>query len=103
MSSKLQSSAMDTASVSKSYYTALSMVHEMTNELYEQVHTDDGEPILNEEYLYNAIQQYKKIVRGELDMIKSAAVVEEERTKLVLDILFVPKVNPPIEPLVVLI
>ena len=73
MSSELQSSAMDTASVSKSYYTALSMVHELTNELYEQVHTEAGDPILNEEYLYNTIQEYKKIVRGELDMIKSAA------------------------------
>jgi hypothetical protein len=78
MNSEPQSSAMDTASVSKSYYIALSMVHDLTTELYEQVHTEDGEPILNEEFLYNVIQQYKKVVRGELDMIKSAAAQYRE-------------------------
>lgn len=78
MSSEPQSSVMDTASVSKSYYIALSMVHDLTTELYEKVHTEDGEPILNEEYLYDTIQEYKKIVRGELDMIKSAAAQYRE-------------------------
>lgn len=64
---------MDMKSVSKSYYTALSMVHDLTTELYERVHDHKGNPILDEEYLYDVIQEYKKIVRGELDMIKSAA------------------------------
>jgi hypothetical protein len=54
------------------------MVHDLTTELYEKVHTEDGEPILNEEYLYDTIQEYKKIVRGELDMIKSAAAQYRE-------------------------
>jgi len=73
MNSKPQLSAMDMQSVSKSYYTALSMVHDLTTELYERVHDHKGNPILDEEYLYDVIQEYKKIVRGELDMIKSAA------------------------------
>ena len=73
MNSKPQLSAMDMQSVSKSYYTALSMVHDLTTELYERVHDHEGEPILDEDYLYAVIQEYKKIVRGELDMIKSAA------------------------------
>ncbi len=78
MSSKPQLSAMDMQSVSKSYYTALSMVHDLTTELYERVHDHKGNPILDEEYLYNVIQEYKKIVRGELDMIKSAAKQHNE-------------------------
>lgn len=78
MSSKPQLSAMDMQSVSKSYYTALSMVHDITTELYERVHDHKGNPILDEEYLYNVIQEYKKIVRGELDMIKSAAKQHNE-------------------------
>jgi len=49
------------------------MVHDLTTELYERVHDHKGNPILDEEYLYDVIQEYKKIVRGELDMIKSAA------------------------------
>ena len=36
------------------------------------------------------------------DMISSVDVVDEDKTKLVLDSLLVPKVNPPIEPLSVL-
>jgi len=73
MSSKPELSAMDIESVSKSYYTALSMVHDLTTELYERVHGHEGTPILDEDVLHVFIQNYKKIVRGELDMIKSAA------------------------------
>ena len=73
MSSKLPLRVMDTLSVSKSYYIALSMVHDLTTELYDRVHDDNGDPILDEAFLYDVIQEYKKIARGELDMIKTAA------------------------------
>jgi len=66
MSSKLQLSVMDIKSVSKSYCTALS-------KMYEDIHDEKGNPILDEDYLYLKTQEYKKIVRGELDMIKSTA------------------------------
>jgi|TARA_R110000803_G_scaffold47665_1_gene99313 hypothetical protein len=49
------------------------MVHDLTTELYDRVHDDNGDPILDEAFLYDVIQEYKKIARGELDMIKTAA------------------------------
>ena len=73
MSSKLQLSVLDIKSVSKSYCTALSMIHDLTSKMYEDIHDEKGNPILDEDYLYLKTQEYKKIVRGELDMIKSTA------------------------------
>ena len=79
MSLKQQLNVMDIKSVSKSYCMALSMVHDLTSKMYEEIHDKDGNPILDEDYLYKKIQEYKKIVRTELDMIKSTATQYNER------------------------
>jgi hypothetical protein len=49
------------------------MIHDLTSKMYEEIHDEKGNPILDEDYLYLKTQEYKKIVRGELDMIKSTA------------------------------
>jgi len=81
MSSELQSSAMDTASVSKSYFTATSRVSSLMTELYEDLHDHKGNPILDLEEITNKINAYKRVVRTELDLIKSAVEQYEEDKK----------------------
>lgn len=72
MSSKLPYGVMDTASVSKSFFTATSRVQELMTDLYENLHDNDGNPLLDEELITDRINAYKRVVRTELDMVKSA-------------------------------
>jgi len=81
MSSKLSFAVMDTASVSKSYFTATSRVSSLMTELYEDLHDHKGNPILDLEEITNKINAYKRVVRTELDLIKSAVEQYEEDKK----------------------
>ena len=69
---------MDTASVSKSYFTATSRVSALMTELYEDLHDNKGNPLLNLELITDKINAYKRVVRTELDLIKSAVEQYDE-------------------------
>lgn len=72
MNSKLPFGVMDTASVSKSFFTATSRVSDLMTELYEDLHDHKGSPLLDLESITDKINAYKRVVRTELDLIKSA-------------------------------
>ena len=72
MSSKLPFGVMDTASVSKSFYTATARVCELMTLLYEDLHDESGAPVLDEEYITDKVNAYKRVIRAELELIKSA-------------------------------
>jgi hypothetical protein len=78
MSSKLPFAVMDTASVSKSFFTATSRVCSLMTELYEDLHDYKGEPLLDTEEITHKINAYKRVVRTELELIKSAVEQYEE-------------------------
>ena len=69
---------MDTASVSKSYFTATSRVSALMTELYEDLHDNKGNPLLDLESITDKINAYKRVVRTELDLIKSAVEQYDE-------------------------
>lgn len=72
MNSKLSFGVMDTASVSKSFYTATARVCDLMTELYEDLHDSKGNPLTDEESITYKINAYKRVVRSELELIKSA-------------------------------
>ena len=78
MNSKLPFGVMDTASVSKSYFTATSRVSDLMTELYEDLHDNKGNPLLDLELITDKINAYKRVVRTELDLIKSAVEQYDE-------------------------
>lgn len=78
MNSKLPFGVMDTASVSKSYFTATSRVSALMTELYEDLHDNKGNPLLDLESITDKINAYKRVVRTELDLIKSAVEQYDE-------------------------
>jgi len=63
---------MDTDSVSKDFFNACAMMHEMINELYEDLHDHYGNPLLDEELIVELSKQFKNKMRLELDMVKSS-------------------------------
>ena len=70
MSSKLPFGVMDTASVSKSFYTATARVCELMTLLYEDLHDESGATVIDEKYITNKINTYKRVIRPELKLIK---------------------------------
>jgi len=73
MSSYVTSNSMDTNSVSKDFFNACAMMHEMLDELYEDLHDHKGKARLDEEHISELIKQFKNKMRLELDMVKSSA------------------------------
>tara|TARA_R110000796_G_scaffold45496_2_gene110018 strand:- start:2020 stop:2244 length:225 start_codon:yes stop_codon:yes gene_type:complete len=69
---------MDTQYVSKSYFTATSRVNDLMTELYEDLHDYKGRPILDVKQVTDKINAYKRVVRTELELIKSAVEQYEE-------------------------
>lgn len=72
MSSYVRLSSMDTASVSKDFFNACDMMHQMVDELYESLHDSYGQPLLNEEEIMELTKTFKNKMRLELDMVKSS-------------------------------
>lgn len=78
MNSKLPFGVMDTQHVSKSYFTATSRVSDLMTELYEDLHDYKGRPLVDIERVTDKINAYKRVVRAELELIKSAVEQYEE-------------------------
>lgn len=63
---------MTTKQLSENYSHATLTIHRLTDELYERLHNESGDPNVNWERVLDAIRQYKKELSMELDLVKTA-------------------------------
>ena len=64
---------MEAKKISQIYYIATLNAHKLIDELYEQVHTDDGDTIYMPDEIKALKQSYIAKIRQELDLIQSAS------------------------------
>ena len=64
---------MEKQNLSRLYSIATLNAHKLIDELYEQIHTDDGGPIYRPEEVKALKQSYIARIRQELDLIQTAA------------------------------
>jgi hypothetical protein len=64
---------MEAKKLSELYSIATLNAHKLIDELYEQVHTNDGDPIYMPEQIKTLKQSYIAKIRQELDLIQSAS------------------------------
>lgn len=63
---------MNSNHLSKLYFYSVEEIHQITTELYEDLHTDSGDPIKNWETVMDLLVEYKKGIAAEVEGIKSA-------------------------------
>ncbi len=63
---------MDQEQLSDIYFIATSRVVDVTQALYEKLHTSNGMPEMSEEVVRKTITDTIKEIRSELDLIKTA-------------------------------
>jgi 1-acyl-sn-glycerol-3-phosphate acyltransferase len=64
---------MEKQELSKLYSIATMNAHKLIDELYENIHTNDGDPIYLPENIKALKQSYIAKIRQELDLIQTAA------------------------------
>ena len=64
---------MDNQELSRLYSVATLNAHKLIDELYEMVHTNDGDPIYMPDEIKSLKQSYIFKIRQELDLIQAAA------------------------------
>jgi hypothetical protein len=64
---------MQKEKLSKLYSVATLNAHQLIDELYENVHTPDGDPIYLPEVIKSLKQSYIARIRQELDLIQTAS------------------------------
>jgi len=64
---------MDKKELSKLYSIATMNAHRLIDELYENIHTNDGDPVYLPENIKSLKQSYIAKIRQELDLIQTAA------------------------------
>jgi len=64
---------MNPNKLSKMYSLACINAHKLLDELYESVHTPDGDPLVTPEEIKSVRQKYLAKIRHELDLIQSAS------------------------------
>jgi hypothetical protein len=64
---------MEPEKLSSLYNLACLNAHELLDELYESVHTNDGDPLVDPSELKQVRQRYLAKIRHELELIQSAA------------------------------
>jgi|GEM_PF-6856951 len=64
---------MEKQELSKLYSIATMNAHKLIDELYESIHTNDGDPIYLPENIKALKQSYIAKIRQELDLIQTAA------------------------------
>ncbi len=64
--------------LSSLYNLACLNAHQLIDELYENCHTDDGDPIYLPEFIKSQKQSYIARIRQELDLMQSAAEEQNE-------------------------
>ena len=70
---------MGISDVSKTYFVACDMIHNLTTELYESLHNDDGEPITDTESIRSLIKTSKSKLYQELDLIPETTIEYNEQ------------------------
>lgn len=64
---------MNPNKLSEMYSLACINAHKLLDELYESVHTPDGDPLITPEEVKSVRQKYLARIRHELDLIQSAS------------------------------
>jgi len=64
--------------LSSLYNLACLNAHQLIDELYENCHTADGDPIYLPEFIKSQKQSYVARIRQELDLMQSAAEEQNE-------------------------
>lgn len=64
---------MEKQELSKLYSIATMNAHKLIDELYENIHTNDGDPIYLPDNIKALKQSYIAKIRQELDLIQTAA------------------------------
>lgn len=64
---------MNPNKLSEMYSLACINAHKLLDELYESVHTPDGDPLVTPEEIKSVRQKYLAKIRHELDLIQSAS------------------------------
>lgn len=64
---------MNPNKLSEMYSLACINAHKLLDELYESVHTPDGDPLITPEEIKSVRQKYLARIRHELDLIQSAS------------------------------
>lgn len=73
---------MEAKKLSGLYSVATLKAHRLIDELYEQVHTADGDPIYLPDVIKTLKQSYIAKIRQELDLLQSAAEEGYEQTEV---------------------
>lgn len=69
---------MNINQLSHKYYLACKRVSDVAEKLYEDIHTNGGHPITDEDVIRKKITDAIKEIRSELDLIKSAIAEYDE-------------------------
>lgn len=64
---------MNPNKLSEMYNLACINAHKLLDELYESVHTPDGDPLITPEEVKSVRQKYLAKIRHELELIQSAS------------------------------
>ena len=63
---------MEKSKLSFFYHLACDRVHEAIDDLYESLHDEDGNPILESDIINSSTEAVSNVVREELSIIKTA-------------------------------
>jgi hypothetical protein len=69
---------MNNNSLSKCYSNGTIRMHKATDQLYEDIHTDAGDPVRDEELIKSLCHEFLKCIREEIDFIRSACKESNE-------------------------
>lgn len=64
---------MEKGKLSELYNLACINAHKLLDELYEQVHTPDGDPLITPDEVKSVRQKYLAKIRHELELIQTAS------------------------------
>lgn len=60
------------------FHFACSRIHDTVDDMYEALHDDDGAPVENMKSVYEVVQEAKRNIYEELDLIKTIIDEHEE-------------------------
>lgn len=72
---------MEKSKLSFFYHLACDRVHDAIDDLYESLHNEDGEPILESDIINSSTEAVSNVVREELSIIKTALDEYTESTR----------------------
>jgi len=72
---------MEKSKLSFFYHLACDRVHDAIDDLYESLHNEDGEPILESDIINSSTEAVSNVVREELSIIKTALDEYAESTR----------------------